>query len=70
VPALAELIDAKFLALQVADGPDRLVRKQLEAPGMDTRYRQDRLARIQVGDDPCCGVEVEVDFPACDRVER
>jgi hypothetical protein len=37
---------------------------------MHTRQREDRLAGIQVSDDPCCGVEVEVDFAAGDRVVR
>jgi hypothetical protein len=70
VAALAELKDAELLALQIADGSDGLVREQLVAPGMHTRQRQDRLAGVHVRDDPCCGVEIEVDHAAGDRVVR
>ena len=56
-----------FRSLMVSDG---LVREQLVAAGMHTRQRRDRLAGIQLGDDPCRGLEVEVDFAACDRVDR
>ena len=71
MPALAELLgDADPLALQVADGSDGLVGEQLVAAGMHTRQRRDRLAGIQLRDDPCRGLEVEVDVAACDSVDR
>ena len=66
----AQPVDAKLLALQIANGLDGLVREQLVAPGMHARERRDRLAGIQMSDYPCGGVELEVDFTACDGVER
>ena len=71
MPALTELLgDADPLALQVADGLDRLMREQLVAPGMHARQRRDRLAGVDLVGDPCCGLEVEVDVAPCDRVNR
>ena len=70
-PALAELLaDADALALQVADGLDRFVREQLVATGMHSGQCHDRLAGIDLIGDPCRGLEIEVDFAPCDRVDR
>ena len=52
MPARAEILDADPLALQVADGPDRLVREQLVAADMHARQHRDRLAGIQMRDEP------------------
>jgi hypothetical protein len=37
---------------------------------MHARERRDRLAGIQMGDDPCGGVELEIDVAPRDSVER
>ena len=67
VPAGAKLLGMPTrLALQVADGPDGLVREQLVASGMHTSERRDRLTGIHVGDDPTGGLEVKVEFAAPD----
>ena len=58
-------LDADPLALQVADGADRLVREQLVAAGMHARQRRDRHAGIQATDERCREVEAEVDLAAC-----
>ena len=71
VPARTERLgDSDPLTLQVADGPDGIVRKQLVASDMHPRQRGDRLAGIDVRNDPCGGLQIEVNFAARDRVDR
>jgi hypothetical protein len=64
----AEIVDANLLALQVADGSDRLVRKQLVAAAMHTCQRSDWLAGVNVRGDKCRDIEIEVDLAAGDAV--
>ena len=70
VVTAAEILDADLLALEVADGADRLVREQLEAAGMQSGERRDRLAGSQLRDDPRRGIVFEIDLSSCHRVER
>jgi hypothetical protein len=60
--ARAQDIDADLLPLQVADGVNGLVRKQLEASGMHARQRRDRHAGIQEGDDGLRTREREIEL--------
>jgi hypothetical protein len=69
VAARARLLwDSDPPALKVTDGSDGFVREQLVAAGMHPRQRGNWLAGIHVRDDPCGGMELEVEIAVRDSI--
>jgi hypothetical protein len=68
VLASAQGADADLLALQVADGANRFVREQLEAPGMHTRERRDRQPLIPAKHQRRRQIEAEIELAPDDHL--
>ena len=66
----AETLDTDFLPLQVTDGLDRLVREQLEAPGMHAGHHRERQVGIHRTDEICRVHHREIRLTSRDLVEQ